>query len=133
MSTRSIIRVEGMKGICVYKHWGGYPENTLPWLKEFNKSFTEERTFDDPEYKFAQLLRSSAFDCEKFNLGKDRATGWGVIILNGNIDIPCDIAYAYTLKKDGTVKVYSPYYNKKTGKMILKEVKTKIVKEILDN
>ena len=71
MGTRCIIKVEGLKGVCVYKHWDGYPKGTLPWLKDFNKKFTEERGFDDPEYKFAQLLRSSAFDCKKFNLGKD--------------------------------------------------------------
>jgi hypothetical protein len=129
MGTRCIIKVEGLKGVCVYKHWDGYPKGTLPWLKDFNKKFTEERGFDDPEYKFAQLLRSSAFDCKKFNLGKDRATGWGVIPIKTNNEIPFDIAYVYILKKDGKVKTYRPREDKVKG-TVLDEIKSKNVEEI---
>ena len=124
MSTRCIIKVEGLKGVCVYKHWDGYPEGTLPWLKSFNDEFTKERG-NDPEYKFAQILRSSAFDCEKFNLGKDRATGWGVIPLKSNIDIPFDIAYVYILKKDGKVKTYRPRHDEVKRRTVLDEIKSK--------
>jgi hypothetical protein len=128
MGTRCIIKVEGLNGVCVYKHWDGYPKNTLPWLKNFNKKFTEERG-DDPEYKFAQLLRSSAFDSEEFDLGTDRTTGWGVLPLKNNDEIPWDIAYAYTLKKDGTVKTYRPSENSH-GKIVLREIKSKNVENI---
>lgn len=78
MGTRAVIRVEGIDFAQVYKHWDGYPSATLPWLKHFNQAFTKERG-DDPHYKFAQLLRSSAFDGEQFELDKSRATGWGVM------------------------------------------------------
>ncbi len=58
----------------VYKHWDGYEYATLPWLEEFNKTFTEARG-DDPDYKLAQLLRSSAFDAQKYKLDSSRDTG----------------------------------------------------------
>jgi len=128
MGTRCIIKVEGLKGVCVYKHWDGYPEGTLPWLKDFNKNFTKERG-NDPQYKFAQLLRSSAFDCVKFNLGNDKTTGWGVLSLKTNNDIPFDIAYVYILKKDGKVKTYRPRNDKVKG-TVLDEIKSKNVEEI---
>jgi len=128
MGTRCIIKVDGLKGVCVYKHWDGFPENTLPWLKDFNKKFTEERG-EDPEYKFAQLLRSSAFDCKKFNLGKDRATGWGVLPIKDN-NIALDIAYVYTLKKDGSVNVYRPRFDKTKRRIVLDKIKSKNVEEI---
>jgi len=100
MGTRSVIQVEGVNFVQVYKHWDGYPSAMLPWLKDFNETFTKNRG-DDPTYKFAQLLRSSAFDCSKFDLGSDRETGWGVV------EFGCDAGqdYTYVLKKDGTVTV----------------------------
>lgn len=128
MGTRCLIKVEGMKGVAVYKHWDGYPKGTLPWLKSFNKNFTKERG-DDPEYKFAQLLRSSAFDCDKFHLGNDKTTGWGVLPLKTNNEIPFDIAYVYILKKDGKVKTYRPRNDKVKG-TVLDEIKAKNVEEI---
>ena len=67
MATRATIKVEGIESVKVYKHWDGMPKHTLPWLKKFNKDFTKARG-DDPDYKFAQLLRSSARDAEEFGL-----------------------------------------------------------------
>ena len=78
MSTRAIIKIQGFKVCEIYKHYDGYPEATLPWLEAFNKKFAAERG-DDPRYKFAQLLRSSAFDCGEFGLDESRTTGWGVL------------------------------------------------------
>ena len=91
------ITVEGNAQICLYKHFDGDPESTLPWLEWFNKDFTSERG-DDPEYKLAQLIRSSVRDCQKFNLDPSIYTGWGVG-LSKNFD--CN--FAYILHKDGTV------------------------------
>jgi hypothetical protein len=100
MATRATIQLEGYKVAKLYKHWDGYPEATLQWLEDFNKDFVENRG-DDPEYKFAQLIRSSAFDCEKYKLDASRHTGWGVVGFNGD----CGANYQYRLMKDGTVNI----------------------------
>ena len=105
MATRCEIKVDGVDYAKVYKHWDGYPEATLPWLKSFNKSFAESRG-DDPQYKFAQLLRSSAFDCEKFDLDPSDTTGWGVVKFGDD----CGTEYTYTLKADGSVEVQEIEY-----------------------
>ena len=98
MATRATIIVEGQPSVKAYKHWDGYPEATLAWLEEFNKSFAEARG-DDPEYKLAQLLRSSAFDAEKYNLDPSRDTGWGIIPINADVWEE----YEYFLRHDGSV------------------------------
>lgn len=118
MGTSALIRVEGLKGIGLYKHYDGYPEGTLPWLEEFNRNFTQYRG-DDAEYKFAQLLRSSAFDAKKFHLSEDKFCGWGVITsTSGWFD------YSYLLKKDGTV-----IYNVRNDETILGSIANE---ELLD-
>ena len=105
MSTRSTIYVltddpkSGVHNLVkVYKHWDGHPESTLEWLKDFNKSFSTERG-DDPEYKLASLLRSSAFDCHKYRLDDSRHKGWGVVTINSD----CNEEYEYYLHPDGSV------------------------------
>jgi hypothetical protein len=79
MATRCTIKIQGIDYAKVYKHWDGYPDATLEWLKDFNSKFEEDRGFNDPNYKFAQLLRSSAWDSDKYNLDQSKATGWGVL------------------------------------------------------
>lgn len=98
MSTNAVIRVEGVSHAQLYKHHDGYPSATLFWLEEFNRDFAEKRG-DDPDYKFAQLLRSSARDAEKYNLDDSLHTGWGVSRYDGN----AGHEFEYTLKRDGTV------------------------------
>lgn len=100
MATRSSITVEGLSEVKVYKHWDGYPEATLPWLKKFNKEFAEKRG-DDPSYKFAQLLRSSVRDAEEFGLDTSAHTGWGVVPRSAKYGE----VFRYFLKTDGTVEV----------------------------
>lgn len=100
MSTSCEIRVQGCRTAKVYKHWDGYPNATLPWLQKFNKDFAAKRG-DDPAYKLAQLLRSSAMDAEKFDLDASTETGWGVIPYRQDWCVD----YIYILKKDGTVSV----------------------------
>jgi hypothetical protein len=97
-SATTTIKVEGFQTAKLYKHWDGYPDATLPWLKEFNQTFTRERG-DNPSYKFAQLIRSSAFDAEKYDLDSSKTTGWGVI----GIDDSAGEDYEYRLMADGTV------------------------------
>lgn len=97
MATRSSIQIEGVDYAEVYKHWDGYPSNMLHWLEEFNQAFAKNRG-DDPEYKFAQLLRWST---EKSSVRSEPYTGWGVIPFGS--DMGQD--YIYTLKKDGSVTV----------------------------
>ncbi len=99
MATRATIYVDGIDTVKVYKHWDGNPEATLPWLEAFNKSFTERRG-NDPYFKFAQLLRSSASDAGKYGLGSNPYRGWGVV------DISDDLGeeHEYHLLVDGTVK-----------------------------
>jgi hypothetical protein len=100
MGTHCTIKVKGFNIAKVYKHWDGYPEATLPWLEAFNAEFAEKRG-DDDEYKFAQLLRSSAFDSGAFKLDSSRETGWGVIGYSSE----AGEAYEYTLEVDGSVTV----------------------------
>lgn len=107
MATRATIYVDGIDTVKVYKHWDGYPEATLPWLEAFNKEFTKVRG-DDPNYKFAQLLRSSASDAAKYNLDSNTYRGWGVVGINDY----CMEEHEYHLLADGTVKhlpVERPY------------------------
>lgn len=96
MSTNAVISVPGVK-VSLYKHWDGYPDATLAWLKKFNEEFTKERG-KDPEYKFAQLIRSSAFMQEEFNLDPSTYTGWGVIPYR-------KAEYNYLLEDDGAVSI----------------------------
>ena len=98
MSTRATIRIEGFKIAKIYKHWDGYPEATLEWLENFNKEFTENRGID-PMYKFAQLLRSSVRDAEKFNLDPSPYTGWGVVKVHED----CGQEFEYMLHANGKV------------------------------
>ena len=99
MSTNAIIKIEGVEFAAIWKHWDGYPSSTLPWLRAFNEEFNGKRGFDDPEYKFAQLLRDSVFSGEKYKLDDSKATGWGVIPM----PLSWDADYVYTLHSDGTV------------------------------
>jgi len=99
MGTSALISIEDYPNFYLYKHFDGFPDDTLPWLKHFNKDFTENRG-DDPSYKAAQLVRSSAVYCDKFHLDASLYTGWGIYTRN---EFDCD--YTYRLMKDGTVKV----------------------------
>jgi len=99
MATSAVIELEGNRLIELYKHFDGKPESTLPWLEWFNSEFVKRRG-DDNEYKFAQLIRSSAFEVERFKLDPSRHLGWGVYPYNS-----FDANYRYCLMKDGTVKI----------------------------
>jgi hypothetical protein len=96
MATRATIKIEGISFAKVYKHWDGSPKTMLPWLEEFNHRFTEVRG-DDPEYKFAQLLRSSTEP--EFQLDPSKSTGYGII----PYDSTSGEEYEYLLKADGSV------------------------------
>jgi hypothetical protein len=104
MATKSSIVVEGLKAdVKLYKHWDGYPKAMIPWLQSFNKRFTSARG-SDPEYKFAQLIRSSAFDCNEFDLDPSKSTGWGVVPKHNGMGEE----FIYTLHNDGSVTYISP-------------------------
>lgn len=106
MSTNAIIRIEGMTNAQVYKHWDGYPEGTLPWLKKFNESFKKHRG-SDPEYKMAQLLRDSVRSEDEYHLDKSEYSGWGVYAY---LDPKrCGAEFVYTLMDDGSVDVEDIY------------------------
>jgi hypothetical protein len=96
MATRSTITVEGISYAKLYKHWDGYPSATLPWLEKFNAQFTDRRG-DDPEYKFAQLIRSSVYMADEFGLDESTETGWGVVPIDHSE------SYNYVLHSDGSV------------------------------
>ncbi len=97
MSTRAVIVIPGQP-VMVYKHFDGYPEGTLNWLEHFNINFVRERG-DDPEYKLAALLRSSALLAKEFRLDDSAFTGWGVIALGADYGQE----YEYTLHPNGSV------------------------------
>jgi hypothetical protein len=98
MATRSVIKVEGLTNAQLYKHYDGYPGATLPWLEKFNTQFTQRRG-EDPSYKFAQLIRSTVFMKDEFNLDESTDTGWGVVGYSDNLGQE----FEYLLKSDGTV------------------------------
>tara|TARA_R100001129_G_scaffold85_2_gene127 strand:+ start:845 stop:1147 length:303 start_codon:yes stop_codon:yes gene_type:complete len=98
MATRCTIIVEGIDLVKVYKHHDGYPEATLEWLQSFNEDFAKNRG-DDPEYKIAQLLRSSVRDSKRYGLDPRKHTGWGVIPR----DSDAGEEFEYVLHKDGRV------------------------------
>ena len=98
MGTRATIKVEGVNYCKLYKHFDGYTSATLEWLEDFNKDFTVNRG-DDPEYKFAQLLRSTVRDQEKYDLDDSQYTGWGVMPYDGG----WGEEFQYRLNTDGTV------------------------------
>ncbi len=102
MATNAIINVEGFHVCTLYKHYDGDTMSTLPWLEKFNQEFTEKRGHD-PEYKMAQLIRSSALMAEEFSLDKSTETGWGML------SFTTEAEFVYTLMKDGTVKVATSY------------------------
>ena len=102
MATRAVIELEGMNLVSLYKHWDGYPSATLPWLLHFA---SENGVRSDIDYAFAQLIRSSAFDGEKFGLGQSRSTGWGVIPKGA--DYGTD--FRYVINRDGTVDVFDDW------------------------
>jgi len=95
MSTNANILIENCDFV-LYKHYDGYPDATLKWLEEFNKEFNENRGASDIDYKFAQLVRSSAFDCKKYNLDDSKSTGWG-IFKKGQVP---DVSFTYILTSD---------------------------------
>lgn len=99
MGTSAVIRVEGNKSAELYKHWDGYTDATLPWLLKFNHQFTQMRG-NDPEYKLAQLVRSSALMQDEFGLDPSTDTGWGLCAVDS-----CYGDYQYLLKEDGGVQV----------------------------
>lgn len=98
MGTRSCVKIEGVNYAKLYMHWDGYPMHMLPWLKAFNSRFDKNRG-DDPEYKFAQLLRFSAKHARKYGLDKNDFTGYGIM----SYDNDTGEEYEYTLKSDGSV------------------------------
>lgn len=96
MTTRCMIQIEGVKYAEIYKHYDGMPSEILEKLKDFNEDFNEFR-HDDPEYKFAQLLRASK---EMFD-DHAKYSGWGVYAWKQMRDVN----YIYLLKKDGSVVI----------------------------
>jgi len=98
MATRCCVKIEGTEIAKLYKHWDGEPDCTLPWLKDFNEDFKKHRGID-PSYKFAQLVRSSIRDAEKYNLDSDKHTGWGIVEFNAD----WGAEYEYTLLENGEV------------------------------
>ena len=98
MSTSCTIAVDDVNYAKVYVHWDGYPSHMMPWLENFNKDFVDHRGFD-PQYKFAQLLRSSVFNKDDYGLDPSKYTGWGVVPFNEDQGV----SYEYTLHPNGLV------------------------------
>jgi len=96
MATRCTIKIEGVNYAKIYKHWDGYPDHMIPWLKEFNDDFNINRG-PDSDYKFAQCLRFAQKKTSEFNLDASQYTGWGVIPFDGE----CGAEYEYILTSEG--------------------------------
>ena len=92
MATRGTIKIKGVNYAKIYKHNDCYPEAMREWLNNFNNSFNKQRG-DDPQYKFAQLLRSSQREGNIYNLDMSESSGWGVV----EYESDCGEEYEYTL------------------------------------
>ncbi len=102
MATRCIIQVEGLPNIILYKHFDGYPSATLPWLQKFNREYRRNQ----PDYKFAQLVRSSVTLASEFDLDTSTETGWGICHVDRLRSHTTPIMgeeFAYKLLEDGDV------------------------------
>ena len=98
MATSATIIIENIEFCKVYKHSDGYPKAILGWLEDFNRDFKKNRGFN-PNYKFAQLLRASVRDADKYNLSHNKYTGWGVVDMHEDVGEE----YIYLLKNNGDV------------------------------
>ena len=98
MGTRALINIEGVDFASIYKHWDGYPEGMMDWLEDFNSKFSKNRG-DDPEYKFAQLIRYTGKYDKDWGIDDSETTGYGVVPHNAEVWQD----YTYTLHADGTV------------------------------
>ena len=100
MGTSAKIIVKTASGdksnIVLYKHYDGYPQGTLDWLKEFNEGYVRQ---EDTPYKLAQLIRSTVFLGEKHRLDPCQVTGWGVYAANSAPTTD----YTYVLHCNGDV------------------------------
>ena len=94
MATRSTIEIEWVNFAKIYKHWDWHPDNMLEPLTKFNKYYIDWRWFDDPEYKFAQLLRKS----KEILWDYDDFTWWWVVEYDW-----ADEEYNYILHKSWAV------------------------------
>jgi hypothetical protein len=99
MSTHAVIKIEGIDFAKIYKHCDGMPEAMLPFLTHFNKEFIKELGRDDPQYKFAQLLRASKRLEKEYELDNSDTEGWGVMSMKDK----ADERFIYTLYSDGDV------------------------------
>ena len=98
MSTRAQIQVEGSK-VLVYKHNDGYPDGkhgVLAWLTPFVMNFMRLRGFQE-DYMTARILEAGIFSD---GADRDPVLGWGL-----DTEIHGDIAYLYTVKRDGSIDV----------------------------
>lgn len=100
MDNPTVVRVYGVKGIELFIQRAVSQDLVKEWLEEFNMDFNINRG-DDPEYKFAQLGRSSVLKAEKFNLDTDDVHGWEVRMPDLKDTDYYD--YLYILHSDGTV------------------------------
>jgi hypothetical protein len=100
MATRATIEIEGFDEAKIYKHWDGYPEAMLPWLREFHEDFLENRGWD-PSYELAQCLRYACKNAKNFGLDDDPYLGWGIV----GYHLTYGENYKYILKRDGSIEV----------------------------
>lgn len=96
----AVVRVQGLPQVELFVHRVISVDLFEEWLREFNEAFCNERGFD-PQYKFAQLLRSSVFDADKFAIDTNCIYGWEVLPQCNIEDSSHD--YLYILNNDGTI------------------------------
>lgn len=105
MATTSLITIEDMEDIAIYKHYDGHPQEMLIWLKDFHVDFIDNIGWN-PSYELAQVLKSSARDHEKYNsLDNDKYFGWGIVKTK-----EYSTNYKYVLCKD-RIKVFKYDFN----------------------
>ena len=106
MSTSAYIQVFG-SDVIIYKHWGGYPSSTLPFLRAFHAKFLAARGCGDDAYETAQLLRATIDMEAEFKLDESRDTGWGLFAGKAEVG---DEEYVYILNHNGSITVNGKEY-----------------------
>jgi hypothetical protein len=79
----------------IYKHFDGYPEDTLVAIADFLKAFVPARGIEDPEYLMAQLLVALVGRVD--NPGSE-FLGFGIC---GDRQLHWDIEYLYCITPAG--------------------------------
>lgn len=117
MSTRANIKItDGKDELIFYRHSDGYPEGTLPTLRQFLELVKHGHIRDNTMQAAGWLVIIGHTEYKKGELPntEDRGMGWKVGAYEPTTEIHPDIEYLYTINlQDKTIKIETPIFNDK--------------------